>query len=100
MGKEFLTVTTLKSSLAVCPATASTNPGREESGQVLKREQVKLMALVKRWRADATELMRLSKEPGLPDHASPVRIYVQAQLLRDVSRTLKRCIDDLNREHY
>lgn len=67
---------------------------------MLKREQVKLMALVKRWRADATELMRLRREGGHPDTVSPVRLYVEAQVLRDVARTLKRRIDDLNREHY
>lgn len=64
---------------------------------MLKREEVKLMALVKRWREDATELMRLRKTGGHPDTVSPVRMYVEAQVLRDVARTLKRKIDSLTR---
>jgi uncharacterized protein YqiB (DUF1249 family) len=64
---------------------------------MLKREHAKLMALIKRWREDANELMRLIRAGEYPDHNARVRMYEDALVLRDCARSLKRRIDTLYR---
>ncbi len=49
-----------------------------------------LNTLIADWRDDARALMKMSRDPGMPDRTSQVNCYVKADTLRRCARELKR----------